>query len=108
MTKLQSNFGENVPQNSNHDGYAHENRTAEDAVKSLYTSGENLVRHLKEDTAEIATGMAAEGKSKMKDARVFAAKYMKNLEEEISERPVQSVAIAFAIGAVVSLMLGRR
>ncbi len=108
MTKLQSNFGENGPQNPNYDGYARENHVAQDAVKTLYASGENLIRHLKEDTAEIATEMAAEGKSKMKDARAFTAKYIKNLEEEISERPVQSVAIAFAIGAVVSLMLGRR
>lgn len=74
----------------------------------MSVSGANLVRHIKEDTMEIAGEIAAEGQHRMEDFRSYAAKYLKNIEKEVMAKPVQSIAIAFAAGAILSLMMGRR
>lgn len=57
---------------------------------------------------EIAGEIAAEGQHRMEDFRSYAAKYLKNIEKEVMAKPVQSIAIAFAAGAILSLMMGRR
>ncbi len=89
-------------------GYTREENFGHDSAKTMNASGANLVRHLKEDTIEIAEEIVAEGQHKMQDIRSYTTKYLKNMEKEIMEKPVQSIAIAFAAGTILSLLLGRR
>ena len=65
-------------------------------------------QHVKDDTVEMAKSAANEAQHKLSDAKSYAKDSLKSLEREVSAKPVQSVAIAFATGAIVSLLLSRR
>ena len=108
MTLLQTNNRENNPQKNATDGYEREAQSTHGNSKITNSSGANLIRHIKEDTMEIAEGIAIEGQHKIDDIRSFASKYIQIAEKEIVAKPVQSIAIAFATGAILSLMMGRR
>jgi len=77
-------------------------------LKSMKQNGAALAQHLKEDTQEIAKSATAEAKHRYADFKDYAGERLKGLEHEVTNKPVQSVAIAFAAGAVLSLLLGRR
>ncbi len=90
------------------DGYSVEPAGNQDDFKSIKDGGANLARHLKEDAIDIAHSISAESKNTISNLRSSTQGYIKVLEKEIILKPVQSVAIAFAVGSLLSLMLGRR
>ena len=108
MTTPQPTSTHSNPQKHAGDNYARDTSALRDNAKTINASSANLVRHIKEDTMELASEIAAEGQHRMEDIRSYAAKYLKMMEKEIVAKPAQSIAIAFATGAILSLMLGRR
>jgi ElaB/YqjD/DUF883 family membrane-anchored ribosome-binding protein len=78
-----------------------------DDLKSIKDGSVDLARHLKEDVVHIAESVAAEGQHRYDDAKSFAGKYMKAIENEVTEKPMQSVALAIGAGALLGLLLRR-
>lgn len=78
-----------------------------DDLKSIKDGSVDLARHLKEDVVHIAESVAVEGRQRYDDAKSVAEKYLKVLEKEVTEKPMQSVAIALGAGALLGLLLRR-
>ncbi len=68
----------------------------------------HLAQHLKEDTLEIMKSANTQTQKKMKDLKTYAGDTLKKLEGEVSAKPIQSMAISFAVGALLSHLLARR
>lgn len=77
-------------------------------LKSIKQSGADMAQHLKEDAQEFTKLASSEARHKMSDFKAYAGTHLKDIENGVVAKPVQSVAIAFAVGAVLSLLLGRR
>jgi len=77
-------------------------------LKPVLESGATLVQHLKEDTAEIAKSAAAEAQLRFEGVKTKASGYLETVENEVTAKPMQSVAIAFVAGALLSMIMGRR
>jgi len=77
-------------------------------IKSIKDSSVKLAHHLRDDAMEIAHSASAEAQSRYDEMKVVASDYLKTMEREVSAKPVRSVAIAFAAGAALSLLFGRR
>lgn len=78
-----------------------------DDLKSIKDGSVDLARHLKEDAVHIAESIAAEGQHRYQDAKTFAGRYLNVLEKEVTEKPMQSMAIALGAGALLGLFLRR-
>jgi hypothetical protein len=70
--------------------------------------GTTLIRHLKEDAAEVVKTAATGAQHTYEDAKSVANGYLAAIGKEVVAKPVQSVAIAFATGAILSLLMNRR
>ncbi len=79
----------------------------QDDLKTIKDGGADLARHLKEDVVHIAESVAVEGRHRYHDAKSTVGKYLKVLEKEVTEKPMQSVAIALGAGALLGLLLRR-
>ena len=84
------------------------NGNSESDLKSIKASSEALAGHIKDDTMDIVHSVAAEGQQQIKGLKSQVRHYMKLMEQEISAKPVQSVAIAFASGFFINLLMRRR
>lgn len=70
-------------------------------IQSLKSNVGDLASHIKNDGLSDVSKIATE---KYKNIKAYGAK----LEEQVKERPAQSMAIAFAGGLLASLLLSRR
>lgn len=66
------------------------------------------IRSIKEDGAHIAETIAEEGKSKYDQIKSYSSRYIKKLEKEVAEKPVQSMALAMGAGIALGILLRRR
>ena len=66
------------------------------------------IRSIKEDGAHIAGLMVEQGQETYDQMKASSARYIKMLEKEVAEKPVQSMAIALAAGMFLSFLLRRR
>jgi ElaB/YqjD/DUF883 family membrane-anchored ribosome-binding protein len=76
------------------DGVAH------DQTKGIVASGAAMMEQMQEDTSDMAKSVVADVKS-------FASGYIDSIEKEVKTNPVQSVAIAFGAGILLSFLFGR-
>jgi ElaB/YqjD/DUF883 family membrane-anchored ribosome-binding protein len=72
-----------------------------DDFKALKSDVANLAAHVKKQGLKDVTNMA---KAEYKSVLALGQKF----EDRIKEKPAQSIAIAFAGGLILSLLLGRR
>lgn len=73
------------------------------------------INSLKRDISELAHEAVETGNDVRKDAErkwsklgVAGARKLKKIEQGIRDKPAQSVGVAFLVGALASLLLGRR
>jgi ElaB/YqjD/DUF883 family membrane-anchored ribosome-binding protein len=67
-----------------------------------------LARDLKEDGITAAKNVGTDVKEKVDEMKTHASEHLGTIAKEVKARPLQSMAIAFAAGAVASLFIGRR
>lgn len=67
-----------------------------------------LVQHMRDDTSKLAHSAVEGAQHGYEEMKTAASGYLKSIEREVSNKPVQSVAIAFASGALLSLLMNRR
>ena len=89
-------------------GYHPAAENVREDLKSIKEGGVALAQHLKDDAQEIAKSAKTEAQRELEDLKSFAGDYLGSLEKKITAKPVQSAAIAFTCGIVLSLLLGRR
>jgi len=77
-------------------------------LSSLKDNTVKLSRHIKEDGMEQASEVGRSVSRQAHDLMENGEKNMKVLERKISEKPMQSIAIAFGAGLLASVLLGRR
>lgn len=65
------------------------------------------MRSIKENGAHIAETVLEQGQDKYEQLKLSSARYIKMLEREVAEKPVQSMAIALGAGMVLSFLLRR-
>jgi ElaB/YqjD/DUF883 family membrane-anchored ribosome-binding protein len=97
---------QSLPQNNNVFG----NATAElrkdiDALKQDLSS---LSQHAVEAGAEGAAHLRQHASESYDQLRASSRQNMARLESRIRQKPAQSMAIAFAVGALVSMLFGGR
>jgi ElaB/YqjD/DUF883 family membrane-anchored ribosome-binding protein len=89
------------------DKFADDGNASND-IRSMKQSGADLAQHLKANAQEFTKLASNEARHKLDDFKTYAGTQLKGLENGVVAKPVQSVAIAFAVGAVLSLLLSRR
>lgn len=67
-----------------------------------------VVQHMQDDAKKLANSAIEGAQHKYMDMKTAASGYLKTIEREVSDKPVQSVAIAFASGVLLSLLMNRR
>ena len=72
------------------------------------TKMSDAAHHLKDDVQELADSAVTMGQEKLGALQSAASGYLAKMDQRIIAKPVQSLAIAFAAGAVLSLFVGRR
>lgn len=77
-------------------------------LRAIKDDSISLARDLKQDGMEAAKSVSNDVKDKMEGLKAQASTQLKTLEKEVKNRPLQSMAIAFAAGALASILLGRR
>jgi ElaB/YqjD/DUF883 family membrane-anchored ribosome-binding protein len=77
-------------------------------LRAIKDDSITLAKDLKHDGIEAAKSVSNDVKDKVGDLKAQAATQLKGLEQEVKTRPLQSMAIAFAAGALTSILLGRR
>ena len=98
---------------------ATESSNIKEDMRSIKESGQNIARDLKRDGTEVAKAASNDAHSKLQDVKgevqhkledlkATASERLEGIEKEVKSHPLQSMAIAFAAGALVSLVLGRR
>ncbi len=65
------------------------------------------IQSIKEDGIQIGEAVIAQGHDTYNQMKSNSARYIKMLEKEVAEKPVQSIAIAIGAGMVLSLLLRR-
>ena len=95
---------QNLPLNNNvSEGAAAELRNDIQALKSDLSS---LSQHALEAGVESAAHLRAQAGESYEQLRETSLRNLSKLESRIRAKPAQSMAIAFAVGAVLSLLLG--
>lgn len=80
----------------------------QDNFTSLKNNTVDLARHVKED-GSIQTSIMSDKAGKMYDRlKVKGVQQFERAEVLVKEKPAKSMAIAFAVGAVASYLLGRK
>jgi ElaB/YqjD/DUF883 family membrane-anchored ribosome-binding protein len=79
-----------------------------DDLDSLKTNVVELTRHLRSEGEDQANMIAEKARKKVAMLRKTGFQEMQKVERRIKAHPAQSLAIAFAVGAVASLLAGRR
>lgn len=77
-------------------------------LHSLKDNVVELTRHLKKDGVEQAGEANMYVKERLADIQSHGKKGIKQVEEQVKNKPGQSLAIAFATGAVLSMLLRGR
>lgn len=96
--------------------YQQENSDRKPAIKNGNEAGlapikesvATLGQHVKEDAAAVAQTAKDQAQKKVDGISAEVDSYVDVLKKDLTEKPIQTVAIAFAAGAIVSLLLGRR
>ncbi len=84
-----------------------ENTSKEKANNNASKNIREDVRSIKEDGAHIAETIIHQGQDQYDKLKSSSARYLKMLGEEVSSKPLQSMAIAVGAGMVLSFMLRR-
>jgi ElaB/YqjD/DUF883 family membrane-anchored ribosome-binding protein len=71
-----------------------------DGAKTMMGSGAAMAGHIRDDAVDLTNAAISDVKS-------FVGPYVDRMEREVKTYPVQSVAIAFGIGALLSFLLRR-
>ncbi|MBL8639980.1 MAG: hypothetical protein JNK24_06455 [Alphaproteobacteria bacterium] len=79
-----------------------------DDLYSLKDNVTELAKHLKEEGSEKSHQMAEVLLARLKELQGSGRDHLHTLEGQVREKPLQSVAVAFVAGAIVSMLLGRR
>ena len=77
-------------------------------LQTLKTDVVALVEHLKEEGMNETEYLKRRAAHQLEHAQEAGGRGLKELEQKVVARPVQSVAMAFAAGILASLFLGRR
>jgi ElaB/YqjD/DUF883 family membrane-anchored ribosome-binding protein len=90
------------------DGIPQELDSARNDIKAIKADTLELAGHLKEGTVKIAKTAAGAAQDKIDEVVTMTEEKADSLEQEIRAKPLQSVAVAFACGIVLSMFLSRR
>lgn len=94
---------------SNHSKTANAKSAKDDTdLSDLKDSVTALGQHMQEDSIQIAKTVRSAAQSKMDDAQGRANDYADQVKKQMKDYPLQTVAIAFGAGALLSILLGRR
>lgn len=77
-------------------------------LDSLKNNVVELTRHLQENGAEQVHELGAIAQKKAEQLKKAGQKEFKKLEGQVKEHPGQSIAMAFAAGLVLSVLMGRK
>ena len=67
-----------------------------------------LGQHVQEDSIQIAKTVRDAAQTKLDDANARANDYADTVRKQMIDKPLQTVAIAVAAGALLSILLSRR
>jgi ElaB/YqjD/DUF883 family membrane-anchored ribosome-binding protein len=79
-----------------------------DDINSLKSNTIELGRHIKDDGAEKTEEIKKAAQSRLDDLTVKGRDQLKKAEIKVKEKPLQSMAVAFAAGLAFSILMGRR
>jgi len=77
-------------------------------IDSLKSNTIELGRHIKKDGEKQTRALAGSARERLAELKVSGREQMKHVEGHVKEKPLQSMAIAFAAGVFASMLLGRR
>lgn len=77
-------------------------------AQSMKNNTVELARHVKEDASEQAKVISKKAQERYMELKEIAGEEYQKIEKKVKEKPTQSIAIAFAAGLALSLLLGRR
>jgi ElaB/YqjD/DUF883 family membrane-anchored ribosome-binding protein len=79
-----------------------------DDLKSARDGVAEAAQQLKKNTVKATKSAVKDAERKLDDINAEAHNYLQSAEKRVKARPAESLAIAFAAGVVLSLVLGRR
>lgn len=79
-----------------------------DELKSATNGVASAARQLNEDAVKATRTAVKDAQHKLDDVKSEARGYLKDMEKNVKSHPGESLAIAFAAGVVISLLLGRK
>lgn len=82
--------------------------TLRDAKDAAIEHGAAFMSHVKEDVKEMALSAEKSAQHKYEAIKDFADDYLSRLQKHVVARPMQSLAIAAAAGALISIFMRRR
>ncbi len=97
MTTLQTNAN---GYNADHKNPLQIKSDTGNSYKNTIDSGVQMAEHMYDDAAKVANAAVSDVKS-------FTGPYVNWVEKEVNSNPVQSIAIAFGVGALLSFFLSR-
>ena len=77
-------------------------------LDGLKDSVATLGQDIRDDSTEIAAKAKGAAQEKVAEANACAAGYVDDVKNILADKPLQTVAVAFAAGAVLTALLGRR
>jgi ElaB/YqjD/DUF883 family membrane-anchored ribosome-binding protein len=82
--------------------------TLSDVKDAAIAHGSAFMSHVKEDVKEMALSVEKGAQHKYEAIKEFADGYLSRLQKHVVARPMQSLAIAAAAGALISIFMRRR
>jgi ElaB/YqjD/DUF883 family membrane-anchored ribosome-binding protein len=79
-----------------------------DDLESLKTNVIELTRHLQDEGADKTEELAKKAKKRFSELQNRSKRELQKVERRVKSNPMQSMAIAFASGVALSILLGRR
>ncbi len=77
-------------------------------IVSLRSNIVELTQHLKKDGMKQTKRLKDNAADQISELQKTGKEHLENLEGQVKQKPLQSVAIAFASGLVFSMLVGRR
>jgi ElaB/YqjD/DUF883 family membrane-anchored ribosome-binding protein len=77
-------------------------------IVSLKSNIADLTSHLKKDGVKQTKVLKNKAQDTYEQAKISGKEQVDKVEEQVKQKPLESIAIAFATGVVASLILGRR
>ena len=77
-------------------------------LDSLRTNVVELTKHIQTNGKDRTAGIASSAAEKLTDIKSNGEKQLHAVENRVKGRPLESVAVAFAAGAAISFLMGRK